>query len=64
VGEPMRHEKAVNSAVFSPDGKLVLTTADKDYTARLWEAATGKPIGEPVRHEGIQSGRQACPHRE
>ena len=40
----------VNSAAFSPDGRFVVT-ASEDGTARVWEAATGKAIGEPLRHE-------------
>ena len=39
-----------NSAAFSPDGRFVVT-ASVDRTARVWEAATGKAIGEPLRHE-------------
>ena len=40
------------SAAFSPDGKRIVT-ASEDKTARLWDAATGKQIGEPLRgHEG------------
>jgi WD40 repeat protein len=35
---------------LSPDGHVALT-ASKDHTARLWEAATGKPLGSPLRHE-------------
>jgi hypothetical protein len=49
VGEPLRHDGVVNSAVFSPDGKWVLT-ASADHTARVWEAATGKAVGEPLQH--------------
>ena len=36
------------SAAFSPDGKRIVT-ASADKTARLWDAETGKPIGEPLR---------------
>ncbi len=38
-------------AVFSPDGKSVLTGGE-DGTARLWDTATGSARGEPMRHEG------------
>jgi hypothetical protein len=37
--------------VFSPDGTRILTASD-DNTARLWDAATGQPVAEPLRHEG------------
>jgi WD40 repeat protein len=35
---------------FSPDGRTVLTGSG-DRTARLWDAATGKPIGTPLAHD-------------
>jgi hypothetical protein len=36
---------------LSPDGKTVLTSSP-DRTARLWDAATGKPVGSPLVHNG------------
>lgn len=37
------HSGGINSAVFSPDGQLVLTSGD-DRTARLWETETGREV--------------------
>jgi len=42
------HENYVLSAAFSPDGKRIVTTSG-DWTARLWNSETGKPIGEPLK---------------
>ena len=36
------HTYEVNSAVFSSDGRLILT-ASEDYTARIWDI-TGKQL--------------------
>jgi WD40 repeat protein len=38
------------TANFSPDSWRVVT-ASEDGTARLWNALTGEPLGEPMRHE-------------
>jgi WD40 repeat protein len=44
----LKHEQAITSASFSPDGTLVIT-ASSDGFARLWEVDSGKRIGE-LRH--------------
>ena len=41
----------VFAVAFSPDGKTI-ATGSQDETARLWDAATGKPIGPPLTHQG------------
>jgi hypothetical protein len=57
VAGPMRHEDAVSSAQFSGDGQRVVTASD-DRTARVWDAASGRAIGEPMRHEdGVSSAQ-------
>ncbi len=45
------HQGQVTAVAFSPDGKTVLTGSE-DGTARLWEAATGQPLGVPLVHQG------------
>jgi WD40 repeat protein len=37
----------VQSVAFSPDSQL-LATASSDKTARLWNPATGKQVGQPL----------------
>ena len=44
-------EDSVYCAQFSPDGQRVVT-ASKDKTARLWDAATGEALSEPMKHDG------------
>ncbi|WP_294537034.1 TIR domain-containing protein [uncultured Rhodoblastus sp.] len=47
------HEERVWSAAFSPDGQHIVTASD-DKTARVWDAASGKPIGAPLKgHEDV-----------
>ena len=50
----MKHEYKVDSAHFSPDGQRVVT-ASWDNIARLWDAASGKALGEPMKHEAVRS---------
>ena len=49
------------SAAFSPDGQRIVT-ASADKTARIWDAASGKPIGEPLRgHTGAVASAAFSP---
>jgi WD40 repeat protein/tetratricopeptide (TPR) repeat protein len=47
----LSHPSPVDAAAFSPDGKMIVTGSD-DRTARLWDVATARQIGQPLRHEG------------
>ena len=48
---PLAHEDEVMAASFSPDGRTLLTGC-ADHTARLWDVASGRPLGEPMRNHG------------
>src|SRR5262245_19081974 len=50
IGEPLTHAEPIHSLAVSPDGKLIATGA-ADNTARVWDAATGKPVTPPLPHE-------------
>ena len=56
----MRHLGLVSSARFSRDGTRVVT-ASEDNTARLWDADTGKPLGEALTHQGAVLSAQFSP---
>jgi WD40 repeat protein len=43
------HKAEVTAAAFSSDGSTVVT-GSKDHTARLWQTATAKPVGQPLKH--------------
>jgi WD40 repeat protein len=50
IGSALRgHDAPVLHGSFSPDGMIVVT-ASEDQTARLWNAETGDPVGEPLAH--------------
>ena len=35
------------AAVPLPDGRMLLASASGDETVRLWDPATGTPVGDP-----------------
>ncbi len=43
------HTDDVDDICFSPTGEM-LVTASRDNSARLWDARTGRQIGEPMMH--------------
>ncbi len=54
---PAVDSATVTSAAFSPDGKRIVTGTTEDvsrtrsYVVRLWDAATGQPIGNLLGHK-------------
>ena len=46
----------VTGVAFSPDGKL-LATADDDGYVRLWNPATGQPVGTPIPADPTRSAQ-------
>lgn len=54
-------DSPVNATAFSPDGKLLATTATQDGTT-LWDTATWRPVGPPLRSaQGGWSGVDFSP---
>jgi WD40 repeat protein/tRNA A-37 threonylcarbamoyl transferase component Bud32 len=50
VGKPYGLMLPGIAKALSPDGKTVVTVSE-DNTARFWEASTGKPLCESLRHD-------------
>lgn len=67
AGPPLRHGRASAAAApgelvslrFSPDGKR-LVSASSDGTARLFDVATGQPLGAPLAHQRPSPLTFAC----
>ncbi len=65
---PHEGDFSVKAVAFSPKGRTVLTgggdTRTKKGEARLWDPFTGKPVGEPLRHESIVNAAAFSPDGE
>jgi WD40 repeat protein len=49
--QPLPHRGFVVAVAFSPDGKTIATTSsEEDYSAYVWETATGRQVAGPLRH--------------
>jgi WD40 repeat protein len=53
---PGKKKSEIRSARFSPDGKWIVT-ASTDGTARIWDAATYKPVTVIDRHDALWCAR-------
>jgi WD40 repeat protein len=49
AGPPLEHRDGVLHATFSHDGRRVITCGE-DFTAILWDPATGRRLAPPLRH--------------
>jgi WD40 repeat protein len=65
VGPMIGYEAGAGSVAFSPDGARIVSAgafrsrpqgeqARLDYSLRLWDAATGRPVGRPVPAQDAQ----------
>jgi WD40 repeat protein len=55
--------KATRAVAYSPDGRTIVTGSD-DQTARLWDADTGQPLGEPFQHPACVASVGFSPNGE
>ena len=55
IGDALLDEAWLNRAAFSPDGARLIT-ANRNGTALIWDAATGKPLTPVLQHDqGLSS---------
>jgi WD40 repeat protein len=54
-GKSLTHPGPVTAGLFSPDSRALLTIASRSGSweeARLWDRASGEPLGPPMPHQG------------
>jgi WD40 repeat protein len=51
AGPPLTDKSGFSGAIFSPDGKTILTRSSDMTRARIWDAVTRAPIGQPLDHQ-------------
>src|SRR5262249_14408506 len=61
ITDSTRHHPSIYSARFSPDGQRVLTVSSDQTAARVWDAASGKAVGEPMKHDASVESAQFSP---
>jgi eukaryotic-like serine/threonine-protein kinase len=49
-GRAVLPDQALDALLLSPDGKTILTRTSQALAAQVYDAATGEPVGEPLRH--------------
>jgi hypothetical protein len=49
LGTPLAHRHYLQTVAFSPNGRIVVAVSYEE--AFLYEVATRKPLGEPMRHQ-------------
>jgi eukaryotic-like serine/threonine-protein kinase len=54
----LTHGGVITSAVFSPDGRTLVTTGDDDKV-RIWDT-DGRPLGEPLSHDAVVRHATFC----
>ena len=56
----LEHADRIQTIAFSPDSRAIATGSD-DHTVRLWDAASGRPIGLPLAHSGRYGASRSAP---
>lgn len=60
LGPSLRHEGAVEHAIFGPDG-IRIATGSSDSRARVWDGLHGRLIGDPLPHNASVEGVAFAP---